>query len=109
MRRCIARMSTCSDGNSRLFSISALLRTGFPLFGWVPRISMTTNINPQQETRGRREASRHVLGGFVRVCGRGRDGSHKKGRIVRINTQAEKLFGYSQGDLRGQLVETLVP
>ncbi len=31
------------------------------------------------------------------------------GRIVLANTQAEKLFGYAPGELRGQLVEVLLP
>ncbi len=31
------------------------------------------------------------------------------GRIVLANTQAERLFGYSPGELRGQLIEVLLP
>ncbi|MDB6037823.1 MAG: sensor histidine kinase [Verrucomicrobiales bacterium] len=31
------------------------------------------------------------------------------GRIVMANSQAEKLFGYEPGELRGQLVEVLLP
>ena len=31
------------------------------------------------------------------------------GRIVLANTQAERLFGYHPGQLRGQLIETLLP
>jgi len=31
------------------------------------------------------------------------------GRIVLANTQAEKLFGYAHGELRGQLTEVLLP
>ncbi|HWD19826.1 MAG TPA: PAS domain S-box protein [Verrucomicrobiae bacterium] len=31
------------------------------------------------------------------------------GRIVLANSQAEKLFGYKRGEMRGQLVETLLP
>jgi len=31
------------------------------------------------------------------------------GRIVRVNTQAERLFGYSEGDLLGQKPDLLIP
>ncbi len=31
------------------------------------------------------------------------------GRIVLANTQAERLFGYNAGELRGQLIEVLLP
>lgn len=34
---------------------------------------------------------------------------NKAGRIVLINVQTEKLFGYSRNELLGQLVEVLVP
>jgi len=34
---------------------------------------------------------------------------NKEGRIAYINTQTEKLFGYSKGELMGQLVEVLIP
>jgi protein-histidine pros-kinase len=33
----------------------------------------------------------------------------KDGRIVLLNAQAEKLFGYSKGELLGRAVETLIP
>ena len=33
----------------------------------------------------------------------------RQGRIVRVNGEAEKLFGYGPNELRGQLVEILVP
>jgi PAS domain S-box-containing protein len=35
--------------------------------------------------------------------------ANSTGRIVLANTQAEKLFGYSAGELRGQLIEVLLP
>ncbi|OYW31308.1 MAG: PAS domain-containing sensor histidine kinase [Chthoniobacter sp. 12-60-6] len=35
--------------------------------------------------------------------------ANSAGRIVLANTQAEKLFGYSHGELLGQLVEVLLP
>lgn len=35
--------------------------------------------------------------------------ANSTGRIVLANTQAEKLFGYSPGELRGQLIEVLLP
>src|SRR5205823_1967351 len=31
------------------------------------------------------------------------------GRIVLVNEQSEKMFGYSRGDLLGQAVDVLVP
>jgi PAS domain S-box-containing protein len=34
---------------------------------------------------------------------------NRNGRIVLVNTQTEKLFGYSRAELMGQLVENLVP
>lgn len=34
---------------------------------------------------------------------------NQEGRIVLVNTQLEKLFGYSRDELLGQPVETLVP
>jgi protein-histidine pros-kinase len=33
----------------------------------------------------------------------------RTGRIVLVNTQAERLFGYTREELRGQAVETLLP
>jgi PAS domain S-box-containing protein len=33
----------------------------------------------------------------------------REGRIVRVNTQAEKLFGYGSDERLGQMVEALVP
>lgn len=35
--------------------------------------------------------------------------ANSTGRIVLANTQAERLFGYSPGELRGQLIEVLLP
>ena len=35
--------------------------------------------------------------------------ANSTGRIVLANTQAEKLFGYDAGELRGQLIEVLLP
>ena len=35
--------------------------------------------------------------------------TNREGRIVRVSTQAEKLFGYEQDELLGQVVEVLVP
>ncbi|MES2296837.1 MAG: PAS domain S-box protein [Pseudomonadota bacterium] len=35
--------------------------------------------------------------------------ANSTGRIVLANTQAEKLFGYGPGELRGQLIEVLLP
>lgn len=35
--------------------------------------------------------------------------TNSKGKIVRINPSAEKLFGYTKGELLGKRVETLVP
>jgi PAS domain S-box-containing protein len=35
--------------------------------------------------------------------------ANPSGRIVLANSQAEKLFGYERGELRGQLVEMLLP
>ncbi len=35
--------------------------------------------------------------------------ANASGRIVLANTQAEKLFGYQSGELRGQLIEILLP
>ncbi|WP_299214057.1 PAS domain-containing sensor histidine kinase [uncultured Aquimarina sp.] len=34
---------------------------------------------------------------------------NKKGEIVLVNTQTEKLFGYHRGDLIGQKIELLIP
>ena len=31
------------------------------------------------------------------------------GRIVLVNAQAERLFGYQHGELEGEAVETLMP
>ncbi|MEK7326501.1 MAG: ATP-binding protein [Chloroflexota bacterium] len=33
----------------------------------------------------------------------------REGRIVRLNAQAERMFGYRRGDLLGQSVEVLIP
>src|SRR5438105_3109665 len=35
--------------------------------------------------------------------------ANSTGRIVLANTQAERLFGYAPGELRGQLIEILLP
>ena len=35
--------------------------------------------------------------------------ANSTGRIVLANTQAEKMFGYARGELRGKLVEVLLP
>lgn len=35
--------------------------------------------------------------------------ANSTGRIVLANTQAERLFGYAPGELRGQLIEALLP
>ncbi len=35
--------------------------------------------------------------------------ANSTGRIVLANTQAERLFGYGAGELRGQLIEVLLP
>jgi PAS domain S-box-containing protein len=35
--------------------------------------------------------------------------ANSTGRIVLANTQAERLFGYDNGELRGQLIEVLLP
>src|SRR5687767_13834875 len=35
--------------------------------------------------------------------------ANEKGEIIRINPSAERLFGYSHGELPGKPIETLIP
>ena len=70
---------------------------------------MTISGSPQKEAHDPREESRHILEALFEFVPEAVVVSDEKGCIVRVNGQAVKLFGYSQDELRGQPIETLVP
>ncbi|MGH3343392.1 MAG: PAS domain S-box protein [Carbonactinosporaceae bacterium] len=55
----------------------------------------------RQAQRNERELFENAPDGLVEVDG--------KGRITAVNPEAERLFGYTRGDLLGEPVEVLVP
>jgi PAS domain S-box-containing protein len=63
----------------------------------------------QKQSGEASQESRHILEALFESVPEAVVISDENGRIVRVNVQVERLFGYSRDELRGQPIETLLP
>jgi formate hydrogenlyase transcriptional activator len=70
-------------------------------YGLMASMNPGQAIRPEGESRLFQHLYESLPDGVILV--------NPEGEILHINTQVEKLFGYSRGELLGELVETLIP
>jgi PAS domain S-box-containing protein len=70
---------------------------------------MNANLSAQKQGGEVSQDGRHILEALFESVPEAVVISDENGRIVRVNVQVEKLFGYSRDELRGQPIELLLP
>ncbi|HET9906355.1 MAG TPA: PAS domain S-box protein, partial [Anaerolineales bacterium] len=72
-------------------------------------LGITRNITEYKETEERLRASESKFKGFFDSAPDAMIIVNDEGQIILSNTQTEKMFGYSEEELSGRMIEVLVP